>query len=316
MKSLMRLCRYDEGKGEGPQVGFYSEEKIIPVSAAARASGAGEASIPSDSVLPCLPHGDLAEVAARAWAWLGEHPDLPGAETEKVTLLLPNPRPPKLFLLAGNYAAHIEEGGGKAAEREETFPYVFMKPPSTALVPSGAPVRIPKISPDHIDWELELGVVLGQGGRHVAESGALSLVAGYTVFNDISDRQFRPNPGRKDRPNNGFFDWLHGKWHDTFCACGPCVASSAAIPDPEILEMRLTVNGELKQDATTAQHIFPVAAVIAFISSIITLEPGDMIATGTPAGVGHASGTYLKPGDLVEASIAGIGTLVSPVEAE
>ncbi len=312
----MRLCRYDDGKGEGTQIGYYFEDRIIPLASAARAGGAGNGPFPSDSVVPYLPGGELAGVAARAWEWLGEHPDLPGARPEAVTIHLPVPRPPKLFLLAGNYAAHIEEGGGKASERQDTFPYVFLKPPSTALARTGAPVVIPKISPDHIDWEIELGVVIGKGGKHIPQSEALSHVAGYTVINDISDRKFRPNPGRKERSKDSFFDWLHGKWHDSFCACGPCVASSAVIPDPETLALRLTVNGQTKQDATTAQHIFPVAAIIEFISAIATLEPGDIISTGTPAGVGHASGTYLKPGDRVEAWIEGIGVLANPVVAE
>jgi len=312
----MRLCRYEDPNGNGPRLGFYSEERIVPLDSALLASGAGEAPLPHDSVLPYLAHGEHAALAEDAWNWLADHPDLPGPETGQAKLLLPHPRPPKLFLLAGNYAAHIEEGGGRAVEREKTFPYVFMKPPSTTLTPSGAPVKIPRVSPDHIDWELELGVLIGRGGKHIEESEALSHVAGYTVINDISDRQFRPNAEREERPNNRYFDWLHGKWHDSFCACGPCVVSAGTLPDAGFLPMRLSVNGEIKQDATTAQQIFPVEAVIAFISSFVTLEPGDLIATGTPAGVGQASGTFLKPGDHMEATIDGIGTLVSPVEAE
>lgn len=312
----MKICRYDEGSGEEPRIGFHLGDRIVPFDAAARGAGLGEGPFPADSVLPYLPHGELAETAAKAWAWLDSHPELTGIPKDSVAELLPVPRPPKLFLLAGNYAAHIEEGGGRAAERRDTFPYVFMKPPSTCLTPSGAAVRIPKISPDHVDWELELGVVVGKGGRHISEGEALAHVAGYTVINDISDRRFRPNPGRKERPLDEFFDWLHGKWHDSFCVCGPCVASSDLLPDPESLAMRLEVNGTVRQDASTAQHIFPVAAILAFVSGIVTLEPGDILATGTPAGVGHASGTYLRPGDRIRASIESIGTLVTPVEAE
>src|SRR5205814_1827138 len=140
-------------------------------------------------------------------------------------------------------------------------------------------------------------------------------VAGYTVMNDISDRKFRPNPGRKERTNDKWFDWEHGKWHDTFAPCGPCITSADAIPDPQNLKMKLTVSGSVKQDATTAQQIFPVAAVVAFISDIVTLEPGDLISTGTPGGVGATTGTVLKPGDRIEAWIGGIGTLVSLVVA-
>jgi 2,4-didehydro-3-deoxy-L-rhamnonate hydrolase len=233
-----------------------------------------------------------------------------------VQLLVPIPQPKKLFLLAGNYAEHIQEGGGIAAERAETFPYVFMKPPSTTLTHPGEPVQIPSISPNAIDWEIELAVVIGRKGKHIKEADALEYVAGYTVVNDISNRKFLPNPDRKERPNNKFFDWMHGKWHDSFCPCGPCIASADGVADPQKLKLELRLNGEVKQDSSTAHQIFPVAAVIEFISGIVTLEPGDIIATGTPAGVGNTTGTYIKPGDKLEATIAGIGTLVSPVTAE
>jgi 2-keto-4-pentenoate hydratase/2-oxohepta-3-ene-1,7-dioic acid hydratase in catechol pathway len=210
----------------------------------------------------------------------------------------------------------VRVGGGAGTERAETFPYVFWKPPSTTLVDPYKPVVIPKVSPDHIDWELELCIVIGRRARHVSEAEALNYVAGYTVANDISDRQYRPNPDRKPRGNDKWFDWEHGKWHDTFCPCGPCIASADAIPDPQKLKMKLTVSGSVKQNATTGQQIFPVAAVVAFVSDILTLEPGDLISTGTPGGVGNTTGTYLKPGDRIEAWIEGIGTLVSPVKAE
>lgn len=235
---------------------------------------------------------------------------------DTVQLLVPIPRPNKLFLLAGNYAKHIEEGGGVAEERRDTFPYVFMKPPTTTLTNPGQPISIPTISPDTIDWELELAVVIGQETKGVKESDALSSVAGYTIINDISNRRFRPNPGRKERPKDTFFDWLHGKWFDSFCPCGPCVTSADTIPDPQTLKLQLKVNDSIRQDSSTAQQIFPVAAVIEFISSFVTLEPGDIISTGTPAGVGNSTKTYLQPGDLVSASISQIGNLRSPVIAE
>ena len=233
-----------------------------------------------------------------------------------VELLVPIPQPNKLFLLAGNYAQHIAEGGGVVAERAETFPYVFMKPPTTTLTDPGKPVQIPATSPNCIDWEIELAVIIGRRVKHAAESEALEYVAGYTIINDISDRRFRPNPARQQRPRDVFFDWLHGKWHDSFCPCGPCVASPDAIADPQNLQLELQLNGNVRQAASTAQQIFPVAAVIAFISNIVTLEPGDIISTGTPQGVGDAAGIYLRPGDLLTASISSIGTLNSPVVAE
>jgi 2-keto-4-pentenoate hydratase/2-oxohepta-3-ene-1,7-dioic acid hydratase in catechol pathway len=236
--------------------------------------------------------------------------------TDRVELLVPIPNPNKILLLAGNYAKHIEEGGGKAAERAETFPYVFMKPPTTTLTDPGKPIVIPRVSPGAIDWELELAVIIGRRCKGVAESEALRYVAGYTVLNDISNRRFKPNPNRKQRERDSFFDWLHGKWHDSFCPCGPCVASTETISDPQQLKMKLTLNGETKQDATTAQMIFPVAAVIEFLSSFVTLEPGDILSTGTPDGVGNSKGTFLKPGDRLVGAIDQIGELITPVSAE
>ena len=126
--------------------------------------------------------------------------------------------------------------------------------------------------------------MIGRTCRHVDEDEALACVAGYTIINDISDRSFRPNPDRKPRERDKFFDWMHGKWHDTFCPMGPCILSADAVPDPQALPIQLTVNGEVKQDASTAEMVFPVAAVVSFISRMMTLQPGDVIATGTPVG--------------------------------
>jgi 2-keto-4-pentenoate hydratase/2-oxohepta-3-ene-1,7-dioic acid hydratase in catechol pathway len=319
----MRLARYRLDKQV--HVGLYDDKFVIPLAAAAEVYANAthdKLALPSgDNLLALLPpDGEAFARVKKVADWAARNdggvPAAARLALDKVELLRPIERPNKLFLLAGNYNEHITEGGGAATQRAETFPYVFMKPPTTALTDPGKPVVIPKVSPNSIDWELELCIVIGRKARHVKEQEALSYVAGYTVVNDISDRKFRPNPGRKERTNDKWFDWEHGKWHDSFCPCGPCIASADAIPDPQKLKMKLSVNGQVKQDATSAQQIFPVAAVVAFISDIVTLEPGDLIATGTPAGVGNTTGTYLKPGDRMEAWIEGIGTLVSPVVAE
>jgi 2-keto-4-pentenoate hydratase/2-oxohepta-3-ene-1,7-dioic acid hydratase in catechol pathway len=152
---------------------------------------------------------------------------IPIAQAE---LLVPVPRPNKLFCLAGNYAEHIKEGGGIPAERAQTFPYVFMKPPSTTLTHPNKPIKIPAVAPDAVDWELELGVVIGRKCKNASEADALKYVAGYTIINDVSQRKFRPNANRVKREKDVFFDWLHGKWFDTFCPCGPCIVSTDAIP--------------------------------------------------------------------------------------
>lgn len=310
----MRLCRYEQ-QGVA-HVAFYEDDAVVPLAEAARTYGVG---LPEgDSLLPFLPGGAARSAVVEVQSRLKDASDdeihplrVPVAE---VQLLVPIASPGKLLLLAGNYSAHIEEGGGKSEERARTFPYVFMKPPGTTLTHPGRPVKIPEVSPDHVDWELELGVVVGKRCKGVSEAEALEYVAGYTVVNDVSDRKFTPNPGRAEREKDEFFDWQHGKWHDTFCPMGPAVLPADEVDDPQTLKMDLRVNGETEQDASTADMVFPVAAVVEFISSFVTLEPGDVISTGTPAGVGAAKNKYLKAGDVLEAEIERIGVLRNPVE--
>lgn len=310
----MRLCRYEHDGSVN--IGFYFDESIIPLHAAADALGAE--SLPVDgNLLPFLTNGAshtaVKQIEKQLNNLLDEERNELCFDVDDVKLLVPIANPSKLLLLAGNYAAHIEEGGGKAEERAKTFPYIFMKPPLTTLTNPGDAVHIPTISPDRIDWELELGIIIGKQCHGVSEADALGYVAGYTVVNDISDRKFKPNPGRAQREKDGFFDWLHGKWHDTFCPMGPCVLPACDQRDPQTLKMTLKVNGEIEQDASTADMVFPVAAVVQFVSNIVTLEPGDIISTGTPAGVGAGKGKFLKNGDSMEACIENIGTLVNPV---
>ena len=309
----MRLCRYEyQGR---TQVGVYSEEQVLPLARLANAANVAISESSDASLLPFLTCGKERESLRQIQqAFLELDRNKLALPVEAVQLLVPVPAPSKLLLLAGNYSKHIEEGGGRAEERAKTFPYVFMKPPLTTLTHPGRPVRIPAVSPNHIDWELELGVIIGKRCKGVSEKEALDYVAGYTIINDISDRKFRPNPDRAQREKDGFFDWLHGKWHDTFCPMGPCVLPADELPDPQTLRLTLRVNGEVEQDASTADMVFPVAAVVEFISSFVTLEPGDIISTGTPSGVGAAKGKFLKPGDRIEAEIEQIGILQNPVE--
>jgi 2-keto-4-pentenoate hydratase/2-oxohepta-3-ene-1,7-dioic acid hydratase in catechol pathway len=305
--------------------GFYADTHVIPIDQAAEAYSRDndvELLLPStEDPLDLLPPDGISYESARELStWVERLDEVDRSELTipiaDVRLLAPIASPPKLLLLAGNYAKHVAERGGAAAERQETFPYVFMKPASTTLTRPGDPIIIPRVSPDHIDWECELGVVIGRRCRHIDEDEAMSCIAGYTIINDISDRAFRPNPQRKPRERDKFFDWLHGKWHDTFCPMGPCVLSADVVPDPQTLPIRLSLNGQVKQDASTAEMVFPIAAIVAFLSDLVTLQPGDVIATGTPSGVGSATGTYLRPGDRIRATIEPIGTLENPVEAE
>lgn len=306
----MRLCRFQ--LQQQVSIGFYRDDAVCPLeSLAARC---GKTLPPISRLIELLPGGEWAELARELNDQLDEQTFAElGLSCADVKFLVPIPDPPKLLLLAGNYAKHVAEGGETAETRENTFPYVFMKPPSTTLTHPGDPIMLPRCSPSQIDWELELGVIIGRQCRDVSEASALDHVAGYTIVNDISDRGFRPNPGRQERPRDRFFDWLHGKWHDTFCPLGPCILSAAEVPDPQSFPLQLSVNGHLEQNASTAEMVFPVAAVISFISQLVTLEPGDIISTGTPDGVGKAKGKFLQVGDLIEAKIGGIGTLVNPV---
>jgi 2-keto-4-pentenoate hydratase/2-oxohepta-3-ene-1,7-dioic acid hydratase in catechol pathway len=319
----MRLCRFQHGTGGQVEIGLFVGDRIASLNRLADELRINLPTRNSTNILDYLPpEGRSAQVAAdvdQAFARLSaaDQRRLSHAVGE-VPLKVPVSEPKKIILLAGNYAAHIIEGGGQAPERPETFPYFFWKPPSTTLTDPGAPIRIPRVSPDHVDWEVELGVVIGKRCRHVSERDALASVAGYTVCNDVSDRVFQINPQRKRRDKDGFFDWLHGKWHDTFLPCGPCIRSATSMPDPQRQRLQLRVNGQTMQDSNTSQMIFPVAAIVSILSSFTTLEPGDLIVTGTPAGVGHGRRppVYLKARDTVEAEIEGIGVLRNPVENE
>jgi 2,4-didehydro-3-deoxy-L-rhamnonate hydrolase len=318
----MRLCRIL--LDEMTLIAFHADDEVIPLMQAAEAyadeTGSDLGMTSSEDLLDYLPPDGVSFASAKildAWVHALEPAtrEALAIPIDDVQRLVPIANPPKLLLLAGNYAEHVVERGGTSAEREQTFPYVFMKPAASTLTNPGDPVVLPRVSPDCIDWECELGVVIGRVCKNVEESEALEFVAGYTVVIDISDRKFRPNPGRVARERDKFFDWLHGKWHDTFCPMGPCVLSSDAV-NPQKLAITLSVNGDVKQDSSTAKMVFPVAAIVSFLSNLMTLEPGDVISTGTPSGVGSSTNTYLRPGDVVSATIEGIGTLENPVVAE
>jgi 2-keto-4-pentenoate hydratase/2-oxohepta-3-ene-1,7-dioic acid hydratase in catechol pathway len=220
----------------------------------------------------------------------------------------------KLLALAGNYHQHIVESGFKDIhETSRITPQVFMKPPSTCITAPGKPVSIRRANV-FMDWEIELAVIIGRRGRDISRDEALAYVFGYTVLNDVSERDFNSRmTGRKIREFDPFFDWLMGKWFDGFCPLGPEVVSADEIPDPHGLAIRLWVNGQLMQDGNTAQMIFNIPETVSYISQVLTLEPGDIIAMGTPAGVGKGRGICLKPGDVMRGEIEGVGVLETPV---
>ena len=222
------------------------------------------------------------------------------------------PRPPKILLLAGNYQSHLTEGGAPPVDKAEITPRFFLKP-GTAVIGTGEAIRIPPVSAA-IDYEIEIAAVIGRLGRQIAKEDALAHVFGYTLFNDISARHLTVVGGRRQRAGDEFFYWLVGKWCDTFAIVGPYLVTVDEIPDVGSLEMALRVNGELRQHSSAGEMIFTVPEAIAWISAFLTLEPGDLICMGTPGGVGATTETYLRPGDLVEATAEGLGALVNRVE--
>ncbi|MFC1716682.1 fumarylacetoacetate hydrolase family protein [Candidatus Poribacteria bacterium] len=231
-----------------------------------------------------------------------------------VSLDAPIPWPGKILCLAGNYAEHIREGGKEVAGKANMAPKVFMKP-NTSVIGAGDAIAVPKKG-NKIDWEAELAVVIGKTGKYIKQADAYDYVVGYTIMNDVSERSLIIDADREPSEWNRFFDWLNGKWMDTFAPMGPCLVTKEEIEDPHDLRISLRVNGETKQDASTGDMIFNIPELIEFTSRLMTLEPGDIISTGTPSGVGSASGTFLKPGDVVETEVEGLGVLRNPVEAE
>jgi 2-keto-4-pentenoate hydratase/2-oxohepta-3-ene-1,7-dioic acid hydratase in catechol pathway len=205
-----------------------------------------------------------------------------------------------VFCLGQNYAAHAAESGNPPP----TAPIYFTKPPTTVIGP-GEAIPFPRGLTTRLDWEVELGVVIGLSGRDIPEVRALDYVFGYTVFNDVSarDLQYRTS------------QWFKGKSLDGSCPMGPVIVTADEIPDPQRLRLKLSVNGVPKQDSNTGDMIFSVARTIADLSAGMTLEPGDCISTGTPQGVGDGRKPpeYLKPGDIVEAEVERIGVLRNPV---
>jgi 2-keto-4-pentenoate hydratase/2-oxohepta-3-ene-1,7-dioic acid hydratase in catechol pathway len=232
---------------------------------------------------------------------------------EKLKLLAPIPRPGKVIALAGNYAEHIKEAGLKLglsdSPRWTTVPRPFIKPASV-VIGTGEEMPWPVYSKT-IDYEIELAAVIGRKAKCVSPEQALDVVAGCTIVNDISARTVTFAKNRAKRPWDEFYDWLNGKWADGFLPMGPYLVTADEIEDVQGLEMCLTVNGRVRQKANTSQMIHPVADVVSFVSHLMTLEPGDVIATGTPSGVGLATGNYLKAGDRIEATIENLGTLVN-----
>jgi 2-keto-4-pentenoate hydratase/2-oxohepta-3-ene-1,7-dioic acid hydratase in catechol pathway len=223
----------------------------------------------------------------------------PRTEDFLAPLLYPN----KVVLMGANYYDHLRNDAGiNDFKKEEKIPMLFFKPPTTTLVGSGKSVRYPTQS-KKFDWEIELALVIGKRARRVHAAEALNCVAGYTIGIDLSARDWQFHSKHLMK-----FDLFGGKGFDDSCPLGPRIVPARFV-DPENLQLRLFVNGELKQNASTRDMIWSLGEQIEAMSEHVTLEPGDVILTGTPAGVGLATGTYLKVGDKIDADIDQLGRL-------
>lgn len=228
-----------------------------------------------------------------------------GIDAAGATFALPFASPGALMCIGANYHDHVAE---MPVPMTPEYPYAFVKPTHNTICASGDSVEAPK-GVAMMDWEAELAAVIGIPTKHASEDGALSHVAGYINFNDLSARDWLAS-----RPPIGV-DWVRHKAHDGFAPIGPYFVPAPFIADPQDLPIRLTVNGTVKQDSNTGQMIYGLKAIIRHLSSIMTLQPGDIIATGTPAGVGHGRKPpeYLKPGDEIRMEIGPLGELVTPI---
>jgi 2-keto-4-pentenoate hydratase/2-oxohepta-3-ene-1,7-dioic acid hydratase in catechol pathway len=238
-------------------------------------------------------------------AELGDAPRRANVSVDSAQLLPPVAKPSKIWAVAWAYMKHREEVG-HASDHDD--PFIFFKAPSSVIA-TKQPIKIPKMAPSKVDYEGELAVVIGRRASAVDAGDALSYVAGFTIANDVSARDVQKGeaPGRMANISLS-------KSFDTFTPLGPCISTLEEFQDPNNIRLRTFVDGELRQDAFTADLMCPVADLVAYISQYTTLEPGDVILTGTPAGVGHPEGRFLKAGSTIRIEIESIGTLENHVE--
>jgi 2-keto-4-pentenoate hydratase/2-oxohepta-3-ene-1,7-dioic acid hydratase in catechol pathway len=292
----VRLLTFVPKKGAAPRVGLmHGGNQLLDLTQA----GARPPFDPHDMV-------SLVASGARGLAWLRKvaAKSKQALPFGKVKVLAPIPRPRKnVFCVGWNYVEHFDEGKKALKHTQElpAHPAFFSKVPTTVIgpydhVPFDAEVN------QTLDWEAELGVIIGRGGRNIAEADAMKHVFGYTVVNDISVRY-------QQRRHGG--QWFKGKSVDGTCPMGPWIVTADEIPDPHSLRIASRVNGETKQDSNTSCLYFKIPRIIAELSYGLTLEPGDIISTGTPAGVGHARTPpeFMAAGDVLETEVAGLGLL-------
>lgn len=300
--------------GGRPHLGILEGDHVFILAALARAAARGKVrrkrrAAPVDApddLVSFIEHGTLAQ--ARAALALGKRLLRDGKTRDLVIpasaarLLAPIPRPRKNIVCMGrNYAEHAKESGGSVP----SVPVFFTKPPTCVVGPE-APVVHHAVT-ERLDYEVELAVIIGRRGRDIPVERALDYVFGYTIMNDITARDLQRRHEQ----------WFKGKSLDTFAPMGPAVVHRSDIPDPQKLRLRMRVNGEVRQDASTSSMVFTVAQLLSALSAGMTIEPGDILATGTPEGVamGRMPSPWLKAGDVVEAEIEGIGVLRNRIVA-
>ena len=258
---------------------------------------AADASLPA-SIRALLEAGPSALQKAAEAAEAAKDP----VDMAALKLAAPIPNPGKILCIGLNYADHAAESGQPLPE----YPIVFSKYSNT-VIGSGDAIVLPRVT-DQVDYEAELGFVIGKRARHVSEADALDYVAGYLNVNDVSARDYQTRTSQ----------WTMGKSFDTFAPMGPALVTADDLPDPHNLAIRLWIGDEVLQDSSTSQLIFNVPQLLADISEVMTLEPGDIVSTGTPPGVGAARTPprWLRPGETVNIEIEGLGVLSNPVVAE
>lgn len=247
-------------------------------------------------------HSPLSPIASEQYS------DAPLLPFDPEKLEVPLQTVGKILALAGNYRRHVTESGFSGPNGGVWTPQIFWKPSSALLRPGGT-VRLRRKN-NFFDWEAELAVIIARQARDVAPEDALQYVFGYSIFNDLSERKYNAEIEQRDkREFDPFFDWLMGKWFDGSAPLGPEIVTADEVSDVANLDLHLWLNGELMQDSSTKNMIFHVPETIAAITSVMTLEPGDVIAMGTPEGVGVARGRALRAGDHLCAEIEGLGRL-------
>lgn len=285
--------------GAKPTAGLITDGRLYPLAALASAAGK---TLPQATV-DLFTDWARAEPVLAGLAASAAQSGVAHVDAASANLAAPLLYPGKVLCAGANYYDHMAEMGFPGVKKETQRLFFFFKPPRNAVVGPGATVVMPRGTKKY-DWEIELAAVIGKTARYVTADRALAHVAGYTISVDMSARDFNQAPDQFYK-----FDWVAGKATDTACPMGPWIVPASAIGDPQDVALKLSVNGVVKQDSSTRQMIYTVAEQIARASELMTLDPGDVVLTGTPAGVGVPKGTFLSPGDKIDAEIAGIGKL-------